>query len=348
MKAKSVAELNPDFENTIIQALKPKSMGIMLDYTHEAKPFSLFHFSDIHGDVPAFKRLLEFYGEFGKYFDDAVCTGDLVPSSYKDGFDYWGAAPGHEKILTVIGNHDVLRDHHDWKGVDDSIWEDQITMAETYDRYFGPFIDKWGVVYEPGKTYYYKDYEESKVRLIAIDGNLRASQDPAVEEGQFVWIKDCLAGAREKDYTVVAAAHFPVVDTVGVKCNFTEMLKRADGWYREIVRYQAAVDAYMKTGGKFACWISGHDHCDYLCYNINYPEQLNICINAASPWQCEVYCRMSRVEGLKSQDLANALVVDTSTETIKLIRIGADSDSSLVQGHGLVMSYKTKEILNQY
>ncbi|MBP5738382.1 MAG: metallophosphoesterase [Abditibacteriota bacterium] len=347
MKEKTIAELNPDFENMMVQILKPRSGGIMLDYTHEPKPFSLFHFSDIHADVPAFKRLAEFYAEYEKYFDCAVCTGDLVDSSHLEGFDFWVSVPGHEKFMIAVGNHDALRDHKDWK-IGDVVWEDQISMAECYDTYFAPFIDKWGVVYEPGKTYYYKDFDEKKVRFIVIDGTLRASQDPAAEEAQLLWFKSRLEGAKEKDYTAVAANHFPVTDSLGVKCNFTESPKRADGWYREFVRYQEAVDGYMKSGGKFACWIGGHDHCDYLCYNINYPEQLDICVNAASPWQCEVYSAVVRAEGLKCRDLANALVVDTSTETLKLLRIGADSDSMMVQRHGLVISYKTKEIINQY
>ncbi len=347
MKEKSISDLNPDFEKMMVQILKPRSEGEMLDYQREPKPFALFHFSDIHGDVKAFRRLVDFYGEYEKYFDGAICTGDMMPSSHLESFDYWGEAPGHEKIMLAIGNHDSLRDHKDWKA-GDVVWDDQITMGECYDTFFAPFIYKWDVVYEAGKTYYYKDYPDSKVRLIVIDGTLRASQDAAAEEGQFLWFKECLEVAKEKDFTVVAATHFPLVDTVGLKCNFTESPKRADGWYREIVRYQAAVDNFMKAGGRFACWIGGHDHCDYLCYNINYPEQLDICINAASPWQCEVYCRMTRTEGLKCQDLANALVVDTSTETLKLLRIGADSDSMMAQRHGLVIGYKTREIINQY
>ncbi|MBQ7525679.1 MAG: hypothetical protein IJT09_04525, partial [Abditibacteriota bacterium] len=55
-----------------------------------------------------------------------------------------------------------------------------------------------------------------------------------------------------------------------------------------------------------------------------------------------------RVDGTKSMDLANAFIVDTSVECVKIIRIGADTDSYQQQRHGICFNYKTKEIISQY
>ena len=343
-KEKSMAELNPDFENALTQAVKPKNEG-SFGYKKETPCFVLFHFSDIHGDALEFRRYAEFLNKYDKYFDGAVCTGDLVTNTCNDDFSYWGKTKGHEKIMLTIGNHDTIID---WENRTGSVWDNQLPMEEVYNRYMKPHIDNWGAVYEAGKTYYYKDFDSKKIRFIAIDCMLRAKIDAAAEKGQLRWFKKTLDSAKEKGYTVVAANHFPVRNSRGLACNFTEGEYRESGWYDEFAAYQAAVDEYMKAGGEFACWLGGHDHCDYLCYNTNYPEQLDICIAATNRRQNEQYSAMMRVEGLKSQDVANCLIVDTSVKTLKIIRLGADSDSRLRQCHGLAIDYKTREIINQY
>ncbi len=331
---KTVAELNPDFEPAMVAALKS-----------DVPCFSLLHFSDIHSDASEFARLCEFYGTYEKYFDGAVCTGDLIEASLLSDFTYWAKTPGHEKVMIAIGNHDTLRDHKNWEP---NVWDNQMTMKESYDYYMKPFIKGWNVIYEEGKTYYFKDYTAEKVRLIVIDCMLRESQDKAAENGQLAWFKQCLMGAKVKGYTVVIANHFPMMNNRGIPCNFTEDEFRGWGWYTELNRYQAAVDRFMKTGGKFACWFGGHDHCDYICYNTDYPDQIDICIAASSRQQCQWHCKMKRPDGTKAEDLANAMVVNTADETITLIRVGCDTDSDGVKRHGFVMNYKTREIIDQY
>ncbi|MBQ7525820.1 MAG: metallophosphoesterase, partial [Abditibacteriota bacterium] len=88
-KEKSMAELNPDFENALTQAVKPKNEG-SFGYKKETPCFVLFHFSDIHGDALEFRRYAEFLDKYDKYFDGAVCTGDFVTNTCNDDFSYWG------------------------------------------------------------------------------------------------------------------------------------------------------------------------------------------------------------------------------------------------------------------
>ena len=332
---KTMAELNPDFEGRIQKAIE----------TNGTKPFVLYHISDMHSDGGAFARLVAFYETYEKYFDGAICTGDLVGASYVSDFDYWANTPGHEKIMNIIGNHDTLRDHGDWRP---GTWENQITMREAYDRYMGPFIKKWNVVYEEGKTYYFKDYNEKKVRLICIDCMLRNSKEPEAQKAQLQWFKECLMGAKVKGYSVVAATHFQMRNAHGLKCNFTEASLEEGAWYEELNAYQAAVDRFMKTGGDFVCWIGGHGHWDYIATNPAYPEQYDICIAAACGPQCEAYSTMKRTPGTKDWDLANAFIVDTDKKVVKLIRIGCDHDATVSDRHEMEFNYKTKEILKQH
>ncbi len=342
---KTMAEFNPEFEDTIIQALKPKNYPGWAHYTHEPKPCALFHFSDIHSDAEEFARLAEFYSTYEKYFDGAICTGDLVGASCVSDFTYWGKTKGHEKIMNIIGNHDTLRDHKNWVGTN---WDDQISMGEAYERYMKPFIKGWNVIYEEGKTYYFKDYTDKRVRLIVIDCMLRQSQDAAAEDAQLKWFKECLTGAKVKGLHVVVACHFPLRDAKAVACNFTEIGLNEGAWYEELNKYQAAVDQFMKSGGSFVSWIGGHNHWDYICINPAFPDQYCVCVAAANRRQCEQYNNGFRVDGTKSMDLANAFIVDTSVECVKIIRIGADTDSYQQQRHGICFNYKTKEIISQY
>ena len=55
---KTVADLNPDFEELMVQALRPKNEGPPFAYRNEVQPLSLFWFTDIHGDAEEFGRLI--------------------------------------------------------------------------------------------------------------------------------------------------------------------------------------------------------------------------------------------------------------------------------------------------
>ena len=341
----TTAELNPEFKDRIEQATKPKNNG-SYGYRKEAKPFVLFHFSDIHSDGEEFARLVKFYTEYEKYFDCAVCTGDLVGASFtKSDFSYWAKTPGHEKIMNVIGNHDTLRDHRNWEA---DIWDDQLSMGEAYDAYMAPFIAGWGVVYEKGKTYWYKDYPEKKIRLVALDNMLRPEVDKAAAEGQFKWFENLLSDAKAKDLSVLVCQHMPPQNIGKVDCNFTAMGRMEGGWYNETIRYQAAVDKFKKSGGNFVMYLAGHLHRNELCYNKDYPNQLFFCIDTSSVEQCEANSYVMRTKGRKAQDLADAVVVDTSTKTVKMIRVGVNTDSFLRPTNGITFNYETGEIISQY
>ena len=340
----TMAELNPNFEGRIAQALKPNNTSY--NYGAQPKPLSLFFFSDVHSDGLEFARYVEFYDTYRKYFDDALCAGDLVMDSKTSDFSYWSKTPGHEKVLIAVGNHDTLRDQGNWGP---GTWDNQLTMGETYDYYMKPFIKNWNVTYEEGKTYYYKDYDAKRIRLIVTDCMLRPAIDAAAEEGQLKWFKERLAEAKEKDLSVLVCTHYPVRNSVGVKCNFHEVGRVGDDIKApELDRYQAAVDEFMKDGGKFVCWIGGHCHRDLVIVNPAYPKQLDIIVGATHRRSCEQYSDVTRIEGTVSQDLADAVIVDTTTETVKLIRVGVNIDSHGVPRNGMTFNYVSGEIIAQY
>ena len=334
--SKTMAELNPEFENYIRQAMKPKNEEGTI-YQGRTIPLSLFHFSDIHGDETELKRYTEFLQKYKKYFDDAVCTGDLIPGNYYDDFSFWGKVKGAEKILMTIGNHDLLKDKN-WD------WSKKPTDQETFDRYFAPFIKNWDVKYEEGKTYYYKDYPEKRFRIIALNCGLVGDDEIA----QFNWFEKLITDALVKDLAVVILYHYPLRDMVNIKCNWTDPDKYEVGWTDDINKYQDTLDKFIENGGDFVCWLGGHTHWELVGYSKNHPNQLCICIDAASRWQAEVYDDIFRYDGTRSQDLANAFVADRYSNTIKLIRIGANMSCYMIPRNVFCINYKTFEIISQY
>ena len=334
LEFKSAIELNPDFENYIKVALKSSL------FDRKYKPFSLFWFSDIHGDDIEMKRLVDFYDYYKEYFNDAICTGDIIESTFESDFNFWSKTPGAEKVMFITGNHDTLK----------TSWADQLTEKETYDLYFANYISKWNVQFKKNHTYYYKDYEQSKIRLICLDCML-------VEEEQTQecdWLKDILKDASAKDLNVIIATHIPFIydKIIKVDCGFTDIEHPLDPKsqekypsYKNINIFQVAVDDFMKEGGSFVCWICGHCHSDEVFYNTEFPNQLQVVIDSANRGQSPIDDDLVRSAGFKCMDLANAFIVDVSTNTIKIIRIGADRDKFLRDRSYFCYDYKNKKIV---
>ncbi|MBO7393380.1 MAG: metallophosphoesterase [Abditibacteriota bacterium] len=345
-KEPTTAELNPDFEDIMLQALRPKNAPEGCHFEKEPKPFSLFCMADLHGDGEELGYLTEFYNHYEKYFNGALCVGDIICDSALSDFTYWGKTPGHEKVMIAIGNHDTLRDHKDW--VVPGVWEYQLSMREAYDRYQKDFIAGWDVVYEEGKTYYYKDYPENRVKLIVLDCMLNPEKEKEADDEQFGWFKKALADAKEKDLSVLAAYHYQCPNVVKIDCNFTDIDKLEHFETLESMRYRQAVDDFMSEGGKFVCWLCGHLHWEIFGYCRDFPKQLIRCICGTGRWSGEATGFMTRKNGRRSRDAADVAVVDTSTETLRIVRVGANMDSYMRPRNGITINYKTFEIISEF
>lgn len=332
---KSMAELNPEFENYIIAASRPKN-DKQNAYKTYTKPFVLFHFSDCHGDGTELGRYLKFYDKYKKYFDDIIHTGDFCAGTSSDDYTYWKKNKAH-KVLNVIGNHDAIRKNE----TDD--WNDLLSDRELYEKFFAPYVKYWNVWCEE-HTYYYKDYPNKKIRLIVINNMLKNEDDKA----QFEWFEKTLKDAKEKDLSVLIGNHFAAYGGVPFKCNWNNTEWGSSAWFDLILKYEASVDKFMNDGGNFICWFGGDTHWDFIGYGVNYPKQLSICVDATNRLFCDYFSDVTRCDGTKSQDLANAMVVDTTTNTVKLIRIGANVTSYLKQRNTITIDYKKMEVVCEY
>ena len=302
---------------------------------NNTKPLCLAHISDLHLDKIRLQRFTNFINNI-KNIDDAICTGDMT-NNYSDGMTYWDSVSGTERILTCIGNHDGLANHNvDW-------YSGQCTMLEAYNKFINPYISNWNVTHDVGKTYYYKDYNSEKIRLIVLD-SMRSGTDAT---NQNTWLESVLSSAKSKGYSVVCATHcVPQTSKVNyIDCSFNSISLKYEDEYDTCVTntiYQQTVQNFIDDDGKFITWICGHTHVDFVYTTSEFPNQLWIVV------ACGLLSNnldIDRTDGTKNQDAFNILTFDTNTELVKVIRVGADRDRSMRHLGTMSIDYNTHSVI---
>lgn len=321
-----------------------------LPYDNSVEPLSILHFSDIHGDIFNLQNIagMLLKPDFRDNIDDVLFTGDMVSSKYSDGIDFWTDVSGSENFLVEIGNHELNNGNGVYKYIAYSI-------EDVYNQYISQGISNWNVTTDPNTTfptYYYKDYADSKIRLIILDGNMGSDVQSALDN-QLSWLESVLSDAKSLGYAVVVSEHFPVQGTTNiVNCNFST--RRSDVPYSSmnstkycpstILSFQQKVQDFIDDGGEFVCWVAGHTHCDMIYYVSQYPDQLCVIVGTAQAANAGYQDRTKRG---KSKNLFNIFSVDQAAKIIRLIRFGADEDLFMRSRKTLCMNYQTKEIISQ-
>ena len=306
-------------------------------------PLTLLHFSDIHNDMENYPFIIDFKRNHPE-IDDILNTGDLVGSYYfaAQVKSYFSAFDSDHYALLALGNHEYYTSDN---------YSTKMSQATAYGYYVAPTIEAWGAEYTANKTYWYKDYEDSKVRLIGIDNMLESSDMTA----QVTWLEGVLADALEKDLAVVIAGHCPPTTQTGVKItssftSFQNIPSSSDinALDENGAGIQAAVDSFMDDGGEFVCYLMGHWHYDYLMYSSSYPNQLIIDIGTASHEAGpNDICTgvMRRDKGTMAQNLFNIFTVDRTDGLVRLVRIGADRDMYMKPRRVLCYDYKNHSLI---
>lgn len=290
-----------------------------------AKPLTLLWFSDIHRWTTPLERIIQFKNYLTDLgiLNDAIVTGDLVRNSSDEesAFNsFWTNTTGTEDILIALGNHD----HYDVGS--------QPHGKASFSKMDGLFfqtIDNWDVVRQSNYPFYYKDYDDEKVRLIIAD--------PAVtsdEADETTWLEQTLDGAKTLGYSVIIASHFLVTQAVSIYDN---------DWSNNLARDTATdsmsydwngcdivscVTDFINDGGKFLCYMIGHTHTDIVSYVANHPEQLIINVASASADREHetplTTNDLPRYENSRTQDCFNVITFDAENSIIKCVRVGAN------------------------
>ncbi len=151
----SIVQRNTDIE-TAVDAIIDRRYNA--DIAGMVKRFTFLHESDIHGDTARHNNIID-YLKYKRYIDALITTGDIVNSDFRDDFSFFEDTKTkiNQDILPMLGNHDV----------GNNVSKDVCgTSIECYNRYIQPF-EQYGIITN-GKNYWYKDYSNYKIRIIAL------------------------------------------------------------------------------------------------------------------------------------------------------------------------------------
>ena len=299
--------------------------------------FNLLHFSDIHGGKTNLERIVTFKTKYQDIIDDVLHTGDNVTTEFSDGMAFWSGVNGAESILNCIGNHDTHTvSPWDW-------WAK--TPAEAYQAYFAPFIDEWGLTenvnYVENLCYYYKDYSDSKIRLIVLDGMY-------YDSAQNTWFEGVLADA------IICASHFSPYLATKTKNNFdsfmgyaTDVNMNSQDYIPDSAngyRLVQQVDTFINNGGHFVCWLAGHTHRDFFSILTNHPNQICIHVPSANI-ENGATVDFYRDKNDYTIDCFNVLSVNVTYKLLSIFRVGADYDCFGRHKGVLVWDFENKQLI---
>ena len=315
-----------------------------------ASPLTLLHFSDIHADADALNRIYSDCEDMD--IDDKICTGDIVNGqmawisssavTYNDAQNipnWW-----KPDIMITVGNHDTAA----YDSVNKKLIWNYLTMAQCDQYLIAPFEANWGITHTAGTSYYYKDYTDSKVRMIVIDGMLydvEGSQDAAA---QTAWLGNLLDGAIADGLHILIATHGIATGAHTKSCTFS---KRGTYTSNQTIQYTPPVITELvrtkiNNGLHFVGYLCGHLHQDFVWDVYNDGTQLMYCITCAS--SSALQSRNSDQGRDATADAYNLVTIDTKNQLVKLIRGGgANSDKYHRNRKAICLHYGTGEIYGE-
>ena len=100
-----------------------------------------------------------------------------------------------------------------------------------------------------------------------------------------------------------------------------------------------------RTKGKFIAWLCGHTHVDYFYYPKNYQNILNICINQTGNLRDQNLA--DRPSGSKERLCANYLAINTTSGSLKMVRLGLNMDRNLRPVNYTFYDYINRRIISE-
>ena len=302
---------------------------------------TLLHFSDLHADTVALARIMK--DAEGIEYDDAICTGDIIGNSADRIESWWD-----ESVLTCIGNHDSAS----YNSTDGYNWV-ALSMADRDAYYITPFKSNWGgVVHTSGKSYYYKDYADAKVRLIVMDAMLYSvyESDTSLGTEQTAWLNSLLSSAISNKLHVLIAIHAPHGGATAKDCSFSRYNQAEMPTYNDCNTPQSIIDAVATAIGNglhFIGYLVGHTHQDNVWDAEGDGKQLMYCITCADVSNVDQW-KASDQHRDEKNDAYNLVVIDTTNMLVKLIRGGgANMDDHMRTRKAICFNYTTGDMVGE-
>ena len=324
--ATDIITLNKDVEPFVIQA----SEGLGQMFTDKTKPLVFTHFSDVHTMQELWNRIVDYNNYYSNYLDFSIHTGDYCGGSQLSYVDlYANGKQCNIPILNCVGNHDTYIDNGGTKG----------EKKKAHDLLFN-HTSNWNVTFMDiaNSMTYYKDFSSKKIRLIVLDYYYDI-------DTQCTWLLEKLNEAKTLGYHVVTCMH-EMTNVITNKLDTTfqtlDNFESLGGNKHSVSKFDKVIGDWIKNGGVHVANFAGHEHSDFIGYTDN--GVLNICVQAAT--DNIIWTDGKRVKGTRTWDCFNVVAVETSTGTLKLIRVGNNSDHYLREKKVLSYDYINKKIIS--
>ena len=333
-----------------------KDKNLKRNQLNHRSDFRFIHFSDIHGDVKAFERIIELSNTWGSTYLDAVINSGDITQQYltTTGVDWYNDRIGGFQVplITAIGNHDT---------------KNNCTATFVYEKVLKPSItllSQKKTVVQPtdaetnGYNYYYVDFNSvvpnstNVIRVIVLDG---LSTDGFWDNTERTWLNNTLNDAKTNNYYVLICVHAAPRYITQIECNFgaTPYSKDTDTW-NTVPEIFEDVQTFIDGGGKFLCYTIGHSHMDGFLY----PKLDGATMNKQPMFmiKCAHHSDGSYASGTNATDNSlyspyydsfNYMCVDIAKGIIKVMRIGIDFDVRGVSKQVMVYDFINSTVLYQ-
>lgn len=320
-----IITLNKEQEPFVIQSTATKAIGIGASL----KPLTFIHFSDWHNVPALWVRICDYMNRYKDYIQFALHTGDYCTSWQGEYTDAYLLKETINPILNCVGNHDTYT--KDMK---------ENTQESAYKLLFN-HTDDWNVTFgeSANSMYYYKDFQESEIRLIVLDCYYDI-------DNQKTWLEARLNEAKDLNYAVITAMH-EVSKTIidKIQCTFQTLDNyESAGGNQSAGEFDAIIKAFKDNGGVHIVNLCGHEHDDMFGYTSN--GVLNLVVECATTWNG--WTGGKRIEGTKTYDCFNVFSVEKDTGIFKVVRIGDNSDHYLRAKNVLVYDYINKNVVSNF
>lgn len=325
-------------------------------YAYNVTPYevwSVAFISDVHANTANLIRFKYFCDYYSSYIDVMLHGGDTVERSFNDESRNVDVVKNADigEMLNCIGNHDVAF-YNDGVFIWDYYKQSVDRRVEVYNKIIGQYVLSWNVIQpdnasNEGLCYYFKDFDNSKLRLIVID----STECDSEMNNQIIWLDKVLndticAGSKANGYSVVICQHYvpcsremfiPLVNP------FTSVIPPIEFNYNKALI--ETVSSYIEKGGSFVCYLAGHNHQDYCGYfTINGKKQLVIDIATGGGYNSVARDYFVENDSI-NQDCFDVIGVDSVLKLLKIVRVGANTDLSLREKKTVCINYQTCDLV---
>lgn len=259
------------------------------------------HWSSNQGRTPDIARYIRKHTSIKNVF----CGGDIATSAQRDltGYrDVWNGVP----VFTFRGNHDQNPNATDKTDI--------ISDEEYYNLILRPIEDKANLA---GLPYFHLDNTAQKIRYIFMDSGCAWTN--TLDDTQINWLKARLT-ELDAGWSVLVMQHmvFDGNAKTGSSINISS---------RGTLLINAINDVWDRLKCNIIGILTGHIHSDYsITESVHgYPIIATSCDNGAAARNDYDPVNPSTV-GTVSEQLLDAVCIDTSARTIQCIRIGPGSN----------------------